>query len=577
MGLLKKITKPISKFLDKIVPNEIKPALPYLSAFAPFMMGPTVGAGSSQGLMALLRRGALTGGINLASQLAQEGSEGEFDPLSLALASGMGAMTSAEAPGVFRGMQRQVPYKDPMSITGGVITPPAETGIMASISDAIGKGGETAANWLGTQADILRPGADTAPLTMKNALTAGSVPITQGTGDLARISAEQELKRLEDEEDETGIGINDEGRRRAIRAAMEAAGHIEEDILDALAALGLRSGGIVGLRDGGRIGYRERGFVDPNDYPQQEDVSILELQQGEGVNISPMVQEDKQKQLLKAFAEYQAGGGKLSLKEFAVMWMRENAAEGGRVGAEGGGIMNAKRGLVDAPGGYAGLEEIEDMREFRIANQGIEDVADYEGYYKRLKNPQNYDKQGFGGVKEAVKNIEKDEMLEVDAYLALLKNVDAVSEKVGIPSVVLQEHSDWESEKLNMFETREEYNAWLDTNYPKSPIGTYLYHLPAKEKISILEEISIKKASGGRINKEGGGVASVLPKGTEADYRGGGVIPVGSRERADDVPARLSKNEFVMTADAVRAAGEGSVNRGAKKMYNLMHNLEARV
>ncbi len=73
-----------------------------------------------------------------------------------------------------------------------------------------------------------------------------------------------------------------------------------------------------------------------------------------------------------------------------------------------------------------------------------------------------------------------------------------------------------------------------------------------------------------------GGTPSVLPKGIEADYRGGGFIPIGSREKADDVPARLSENEFVMTADAVRAAGGGSVNQGAKRMYNLMHNLEAR-
>ena len=50
-----------------------------------------------------------------------------------------------------------------------------------------------------------------------------------------------------------------------------------------------------------------------------------------------------------------------------------------------------------------------------------------------------------------------------------------------------------------------------------------------------------------------------------------------SGARADDVPARLSKNEFVMTADAVRAAGGGSVNKGAKRMYDLMNNLEARV
>jgi len=63
----------------------------------------------------------------------------------------------------------------------------------------------------------------------------------------------------------------------------------------------------------------------------------------------------------------------------------------------------------------------------------------------------------------------------------------------------------------------------------------------------------------------------------EMDYRGGGFIPVGSKEKADDVPARLSKNEFVMTADAVRAAGGGSVNKGAQRMYQLMNQLEAKV
>ncbi len=63
----------------------------------------------------------------------------------------------------------------------------------------------------------------------------------------------------------------------------------------------------------------------------------------------------------------------------------------------------------------------------------------------------------------------------------------------------------------------------------------------------------------------------------EKDMRGGGFIPEGTKERADDVPARLSKNEFVMTADAVRAAGGGSVNKGAKRMYDMMYNLEGKV
>ncbi len=64
----------------------------------------------------------------------------------------------------------------------------------------------------------------------------------------------------------------------------------------------------------------------------------------------------------------------------------------------------------------------------------------------------------------------------------------------------------------------------------------------------------------------------------ELDYRktGGFVPPVGVKEKADDIPAMLSNNEFVFTADAVRAAGGGSVNKGAQKMYSLMRQLEGR-
>ena len=82
---------------------------------------------------------------------------------------------------------------------------------------------------------------------------------------------------------------------------------------------------------------------------------------------------------------------------------------------------------------------------------------------------------------------------------------------------------------------------------------------------------------GGQQAKDGGiiGLADGGEPAMEMDYRGGGFIPVGAKERADDVPARLSKNEFVMTADAVRAAGGGSVDVGAQRMYDLMNRLEA--
>ena len=64
----------------------------------------------------------------------------------------------------------------------------------------------------------------------------------------------------------------------------------------------------------------------------------------------------------------------------------------------------------------------------------------------------------------------------------------------------------------------------------------------------------------------------------ERDYRDkGGFVPVGIKEKADDVPAMLSKNEFVFTADAVRGAGNGSIEKGAQRMYDTMKRLEKRM
>ena len=80
--------------------------------------------------------------------------------------------------------------------------------------------------------------------------------------------------------------------------------------------------------------------------------------------------------------------------------------------------------------------------------------------------------------------------------------------------------------------------------------------------------------TGGIIGLKEGGMLNF--GGREMDLRTGGFVPIGRKERADDVPARLSKNEFVMTADAVRAAGGGSVNKGAQRMYDVMNKLEAR-
>jgi hypothetical protein len=67
------------------------------------------------------------------------------------------------------------------------------------------------------------------------------------------------------------------------------------------------------------------------------------------------------------------------------------------------------------------------------------------------------------------------------------------------------------------------------------------------------------------------------PKGIkELDLRntGGFIPPVGIKEKEDDIPAMLSNNEFVFTADAVRGMGDGDVNKGAERMYSMMKTLE---
>jgi hypothetical protein len=78
---------------------------------------------------------------------------------------------------------------------------------------------------------------------------------------------------------------------------------------------------------------------------------------------------------------------------------------------------------------------------------------------------------------------------------------------------------------------------------------------------------------GGRRMAQEGGLMDL--GGMEKDYRqDGGFVPIGGKEKADDVPARLSKNEFVFTADAVRGAGGGDIDKGAEIMENVMENLE---
>ena len=434
---VKKITKPVSKVLDKVIPNEIKPLLPYAAAFAPYMM-PVAGIGATPSFFqSAIGRALLSGGANLGSQLAQEGSEGDFSGLSTLLAAAQGYGTT---PGAAEKLRSGIVSEAPNNI-GKPLTFLDKTKNVGL--ETLAKGAEG----LSKARDILSPGGAEVGLNMETA-KAAMIPFTQGSGDLAMAAArtamkdyEAELAAFNAQAGETQAG-NDNARRSAITSSMLAA-NFAQDVIDSTLAQ-------IGLKDGGRVGKMN------------------------------------------------------------------------------GGIMNAKRGLVNAPGGYAGEEEVE-----------------------------------FGGITEAVEKVEqKPKEILVDKLKVTV--MPGQSQEKAILEAMYNDVDDIMPEDRKM----EFYNLF-------APLLLERGEIDQGEFKFIQTEILNNRKAGGIIGLNMGG--SVLPSGGEMDYRAGGFIPMGSKEKADDVPARLSKNEFVMTADAVKAAGGGSVNQGAKRMYDLMNNLEARV
>ena len=402
MGFLKKIFKPVSKVLDKIVPNEIKPALPYLSAFAP-MIAPGIMAAFGNTMMS---RALMGGGLNLASQLAQEGNEGDANLLSVLMSGGIGALS---APGASSNIENMKfgRVSDATAATGAdrgfFLTEGIDPNVVTTAGEIpyAGLKANKGLDFLAKSSDFITKGI-AEPLSKEGLYTMAGMG-GQGLMDTAYNQAK--LAERDFERDQAS-GDDDDGedanRALAIRQSMEAYGFTEEEILDAIAAAGYKKGGRVAL--------------------------------------------------------------------------------------------------------------------------------------------------AFGGIDSAVEQVDDVEMKE---NIKFAQNMDIPMEDLVEEFMIIHKRKPNSLDELKRF--------YRDKYENKGPA-----------------DVKIQETMTERFTAKDGGMMSVLPRGKEMDYRGGGMIPMGSKEKADDVPARLSKNEFVMTADAVRAAGGGSVNEGARRMYNLMNNLEAR-
>ena len=298
MGFFKKfipkeIRKPVAKALDKFVPNELKPALPFLAAATPFLL-PTTGIFSSN-----LMRALASGSANVASQLALD-PEGDINDLSVLLAAGSGALTGPKTADNLRaGMNlpettaREAGIMRASGIPAGDITGVGKTGFFAGAENLGKEGLATLSDYMtGSQEGLAKLGADPGSLFSKAGAKAAAkavAPIaSQGTADLAYATASKAMREFNaiqaEELRQAGLSETEMmlARRDAITSSMLAAAFDQDEIdetLDQLGLLNFADGGIASLKDGGMLNFGGRemdlrggGFVPIGKKERADDV-----------------------------------------------------------------------------------------------------------------------------------------------------------------------------------------------------------------------------------------------------------------------------------------------------------------
>ena len=476
MGL-KRFIKKIRRRIKKIIPKEIRPAVPFIAAaINPAMFGANMAAFSAN------------------------------NPLmyKALIAAGTKAATDDEAK-----------LKDI-----------ARTGILAAAPDAISGGLTKGGDALIAKGLPQMTDKGSALIKAGQALKGGAQSV-EGLGALKTVGAQTavdqaiklkeindaEIEKYERELAEQGI-FDKKARRDAIFKIYTGAGYDDQYVDSVLDKYGYAEGGVVSLK---------RLF-------EEEPEMIAMSMKGFGEKYLKRLEELKKRK-------------------------KEKKAYGGRVGLKkGGDPRNAVlvASLLDR--GYD-LQEALDLVEQEFPEDRSEDIQDYvdmgaEGF-----------RQAFGVESLLGPNIQeprriipgfadggmtKKDIAEALQDLAGSETIEQLKEKQN--EDFMRQFEDFMRERQNMQRQRDMQRNMED----------FIRMLESQQPIEVAE--------GGVINTE---------KAMEMDMRGGGFIPVGSKEKADDVPARLSKNEFVMTADAVRGAGGGSVNQGAKRMYDMMNKFEA--
>jgi hypothetical protein len=278
-----------------------------------------------------------------------------------------------------------------------------------------------------------------------------------------------------------------------------------------------------GATDTGLNFMPQKQYVQPNFYAAAGGRAMLSMGGAPGG-------QQAEQMLMTEFIKYKNKGGTLSFEQFVKAIMQASQQP------EGAGMEQPQPVAMAANGGRIGYND--------IPREGYESGQRVTGILKLLSmlTPAGAAKKAG----ESLANMDADTLKKLSMFTPVGAARKAGESLAGMDMDILK--------KLSMF-------------------------TPAGAAVQLGKKFALK--DGGRTGKQEGGIMDAEASemidmgGMEKDYREtGGFVEMGGKERADDVPARLSKNEFVFTADAVRNAGGGDIDKGAEVMENLMNNLE---
>ena len=594
MGFLKKIFRPVQKVVQKIVPKEVRPFLPYAAA----AFGPAALAGTKFATLNPAFQKALLASVTAA---ATDKDANILRTAALAatpdvLSQGLGKFSQAYgfSPADVKALSSASELTKPSLLEQGA---------------ALAGRGAEAIQGIGTLKTI---GAQTA---------------IDASAKLAEIN-EKELADYEASLVEKGIR-DKESRRSAIFNIYKNAGYESDYVNSVLDKYGYADGGQVlmasapdpmdALNDlAMQLFGKPLYLLTPSERDALDDYNSGLMAEGGVVSVRPKMTSASMRGFGEKYLEFLKEKNKNK---------KEKKAYGGRVGLRKGGDprnavlvaalvekgMNLERAMDLAEKEFpyepydtedylgmatSGLQDafgVENLLQGEMAEPmriipgfkdgGIGSINPDELPMSREGSPKYYDEKGNEiSLREFEKRIKEDRIKKSEGGRTYKDFERFMRDKQRYYR---------DKEKENLMEEFEHYMRRNDPVEAKDGGSIKFKDIPKIKESVVLEE-AIKK---GLIDKKDierlldesvltrkllkkpknfkdGGIMNL--GGKEMDMRGGGFIPIGAKEKADDVPARLSKNEFVMTADAVRAAGGGNVNKGAKRMYQLMNKLEAR-